>query len=85
VYDRVSKTNVLDLAWNASKVKKIVLQENSFPLPEFFDSIVEEEAWIKIKIDQIAAQFIACGLSHESPILLNFFHNPFFYISSNNF
>ena len=39
----------------------------------FFYSILEEEAWIKIKIDQIAAQFVARMLNHKSPILLNFF------------
>ena len=77
VYDtRVShSTSVLDHAWKASEINKIFPWDNSCPLPEFFDSILEEEAWIKIKIDQIAAQFVASGLNHESPILLNVFRD----------
>ena len=65
VYDRVSNTSVLDNARKASEIKKIVPWDNSCPLPEFFNSILEEEAWIKVKIDQIAAQFVARGLNHE--------------------
>ena len=38
-------------------------------------AILEEEAWIKIKIDHIAAQVVAHGPNHESPILLNFFRD----------
>ena len=79
LYDRVSNTSVLHHAQKASKIKKIVPWDNSrCPLPEFFDSILEEEAWIKIKIDQTAAQLVARGLNHESPILLNFFHDRLF-------
>ena len=76
LYDRVSNTSVLHHARKASKIKKIVPWDNSrCPLPEFLDSILEEEAWIKIKIDQIAAQFVARMLNHKSPILLNFFRD----------
>ena len=55
-------------------------QENC-PMAQFmsftwiFDSILEKEAWIKIKIDQITAQFVACWLNYESLILLNFFRD----------
>ena len=77
VYDRFSNTSVLDHARKVSEIKKIVPWDNSCPLPEFFDSILEEEAcWVNIKIDhQIAAQLVACGLNHESPLLLNFFRD----------
>ena len=44
-------------------------------LPEYFESVLEDEVWIKIKIDQIAAQFVARGLNHESPILLDYFRD----------
>jgi hypothetical protein len=51
VYDRVSNTSVFDHARKASEIKKIGALDNSCPLPEFFDSVLEEEAWIKINID----------------------------------
>ena len=47
----------------ASEIKKIVPWDNTSPLPEYFESVLEDEVWIKIKIDQIAAQFVACGLN----------------------
>jgi hypothetical protein len=37
---------------------------------------LEDEVWIKSKIDQIAAQIVACGLNHESSsILLDYFRD----------
>ena len=75
VYDRVSNKSVLDHAWKPSEIKKIVPWDNTSPLPEYFESVLEDEVWIKIKIDQIAAQFVARGLNHESPILLDYFRD----------
>ena len=75
VYDRVSNKSVLDHAWKPSEIKKIVPWDNTSPLPEYFESVLEDEVWIKIKIDQIAAQFVAHGLNHESPILLDYFRD----------
>ena len=59
VYDRVSNKSILDHARKPSEIKKIVPWDNTSPLPEYFESVLEDEVWIKIKIDQIAAQFIA--------------------------
>ena len=73
VYDRVSNKSVLDHARKPSEIKKIVPWDNTSPLPEYFESVLEDEVWIKIKIDQIAAQFVARGLNHKSPILLDYF------------
>jgi len=74
VHDRVSNKSVLDQhAWKPSEIKKIFPWDNCCPLPDFFESILEDEFWIKFKIDQIAAQFVACGLNHETPILVNYF------------
>ena len=75
VYDRVSNKSVLDHAQKPSEIKKIVPWDNTSPLPEYFESVLEDEVWIKIKIDQIAAQFVAHGLNHESPILLDYFRH----------
>ena len=73
VYDRVSNISVLDHARRKpSKIKNIVPWDSTSPLPEYFESVLEDEVWIKIKIDQIAAQFVARGLNHESPILLDY-------------
>jgi hypothetical protein len=63
VHDRVSNKSVLDHAWKPSEIKKIFPWDNCCPLPDFFESILEDEFWIKFKIDQIAAQFVACGLN----------------------
>ena len=41
----------------------------------FFESILEDEVWIKFKIDPNAAQFVAHGLNHEMPILVNYFRD----------
>ena len=75
MYDRVSNKSVLDHARKPSEIKKIVPWDNTSPLPEYFESVLEDEVWIKIKIDQIAAQFVARGLNHESPILLDYFRD----------
>ena len=75
MYDRVSNKSVLDHARKPSEIKKIVPWDNTSPLPEYFESVLEDEVWIKIKIDQIAAQFVAHGLNHESPILLDYFRD----------
>ena len=52
VYDRVSNKSVLDLARKPSDIKKIVPWDNSSPLSEYFESVLEDEVWIKIKIDR---------------------------------
>ena len=41
-----------------SEIKKIVPWDNTSPLPEYFESVLKDEVWTKIKIDQIAAQFV---------------------------
>ena len=77
VYDRVSNKSVIDHARRPSEIKKIVpWDDNTSPLPEYFESVLEDEVWIKSKIDQIAAQIVACGLNHESSsILLDYFRD----------
>ena len=73
----VQKWSLNHAACNSSEIKKIVPWNNSCPLPEYFELILENEYWIKIKIDQIAALCVACRPNHESPsILPNFFGAP---------
>ena len=33
---------------------------------------IQDEVWFRVMMDQIAAQFGACGLNHESSILINY-------------
>jgi hypothetical protein len=35
-----------------------------------FESVLQDEMWIKVKMDQMAAQFVAHGLNHGSSILI---------------
>ena len=71
------KSNLDHAARNPSEIKKIVPGDEFCHLPEYFESILDDEVWIKIKFDhQIAAQFVACRKNHESSILPNFFHAP---------
>ena len=54
VYDRVSNISVLDHARRKpSKIKNIVPWDNTSPLPEYFESGLEDEVWIEIKIDHV--------------------------------
>jgi hypothetical protein len=49
VYDRVSNKSVLEHAWKPSEIKKIVPWDNTSPLPEYFESVFEDEFWILLK------------------------------------
>ena len=38
----------------------------------YFESVLQDEMWIKAKMDQMAAQFVAYGLTnHGSSILID--------------
>jgi hypothetical protein len=37
----------------------------------YFESVHQDEMWINVKIDQMAAQFVAHGLNHGSSILID--------------
>ena len=58
-----------------SEIKKIIPFNHSSPTADvgsYFESVIQDEVWIRVKMDQMAAQFVACGLNHESSILIDY-------------
>ena len=37
----------------------------------YFESVLQDEMWIKVKLDQMAPQLVAHGLNHGSSILID--------------
>ena len=58
-----------------SEIKKIIPFAHSSPTADegsYFESFLQEKAWIRVKMDQMVAQFVARGLNHESSILIDY-------------
>ena len=57
-----------------TEIKKIVPFDHNSPIANidpYFESVLQDEMWIKVKMDQMAAQFVAHGLNHGSSILID--------------
>ena len=57
-----------------TEIKKIVPFDYILPIANidlYVESILQDEMWIKVKMDQMAAQFVAHGLNHGSSILID--------------
>ena len=76
LYDRIGVKSIEGHARLPSEIKKIIPFDHSSPTADvgsYFESVLQDEAWIRVKMDQIAAQFVARGLSnHESSILIDY-------------
>ena len=49
-----------------SEIKKIIPFDHSSPTADvgsYFESVLQDEEWIRVKMDQMVAQFVACGLN----------------------
>ena len=49
-----------------TEIKKIVPFDHNSPIANidpYFESVLQDEMWIKVKMDQMAAQFVAHGLN----------------------
>ena len=56
-----------------TEIKKIVPFDHISPIANidpYFESVLQDEMWIKVKMYQMEAQFVAHGLNHGSSILI---------------
>jgi hypothetical protein len=59
---------------NPTEIKKIIPFDHNSPISNidpYFESFLQDEMWIKVKMDQMVAQFVAHGPNHGSSILID--------------
>ena len=44
----------------------------------YFESVLQDEVWISVKMYQMEAQFVGCGINHESVILIDYWNERFY-------
>jgi len=57
-----------------TEIKKIIPFDHNSPIANidlYFESVLQDEIWIKVKMDQMAAQFVSHGFNHGSSILID--------------
>jgi hypothetical protein len=75
LYNTIGVQSIEGHAHIPSEIKKIIPFDHSSPTAEigsYFESVVQGKLWIRVKMDQMAAQFVARGLNHESSILIDY-------------
>jgi hypothetical protein len=60
-----------------SEIKKINhFDRNTANISSYF--FLQDEVWIRLKVDQMAVQFVSYGLNHESYILIDYWREPLY-------
>jgi hypothetical protein len=81
LYNRIGVKSIEGHARLPSEIKKIIPFDHSSTTADvgsYFESVLQDEAWIRVKMDQMAAQFVARGLNHESSILIDYWREPLY-------
>ena len=75
LYNRIRAKSIEGHAHQPSEIKKIIpFDHRSLTADKgsYFESVLQDEEWIRVKMDQMVAQFVARGLNHELPILIDY-------------
>ena len=77
LYDRIREQPIEGHAHLPSEIKKINhFDRNTANISSYF--FLQDEVWIRLKVDQMAVQFVSYDLNHESSILIDYWREPLY-------